>query len=98
MKVLSEDPGIAFDGPATYQITVKGPLGDHLTSMLDNARIGVRVLEDAIFSRITLEVKDQAQLAGILYQLYTNHNVILKIESSDPRKDNEKYQDDGFAV
>jgi hypothetical protein len=86
--------------PAAYKITVKGALlrYDNHPFLTDAAVIRVAGEGDDLHSTISLTVKDQAELTGILNTLYSMHCVILLVESLDSHhlhKDPEQSNDEG---
>jgi hypothetical protein len=86
--------------PAAYKITVKGaPLGyDNHPFLADNAVIEVVGEGDDLHSSISLTVKDQAELTGVLNALYTMHCVILVVENLESQhvlKNAEQSNDEG---
>lgn len=60
-----------FDGPAAYQITVRGVIATGWSSRLENMTINRLTLEDGTtFTILTGELTDQAALSGVLNTLY----------------------------
>lgn len=60
-----------FDGPAAYQITVRGMIAPGWSGRLEGMTINRLTLEDGtIFTILTGEVTDQAALSGVLNTLY----------------------------
>lgn len=63
--------GHEFDGPAAYQITVRGLITPEWSGRLEGMTINRLVLEDGtIFTVLTGELTDQAALSGVLNTLY----------------------------
>lgn len=79
---LSNNPmDIIFEGPATYRITVKGRINEHDSQYLG----GMHVInnDNEVETKTTIitgEVKDQAELMGILNNIYELHIPILSME------------------
>ena len=68
---ISSDYGAAFDGPATYQITVRGMISSGWSGRLEGMTINHLTLEDGtIFTILNGELTDQAALSGVLNTLY----------------------------
>lgn len=60
-----------FDGPAAYQITVRGLLAPGWAARLEGMTINRLTLEDGtIFTILIGELTDQAALSGVLNTLY----------------------------
>lgn len=60
-----------FDGPAAYQITVRGVIAPNWSERLEGMTISRLTLDDgAIFTILTGELTDQAALSGVLNTLY----------------------------
>ena len=70
-----------FDGPANYQILVKGLFNDERLLILGSAKIDFINDELESHSKIEITVKDQAHLSAVLISLYDNRHVIIKVEN-----------------
>ena len=72
---------ISFDGPATYRIIVKGRI-DQLWSD-DMGGMDIRIEGHQDETAITIlsgQVRDQAELMGIMNSLYELHMTVLSVE------------------
>ena len=80
---LSHNPfDIDFDGPGTYRITIKGRIEESYSENLGGMHITVRSHRDGSdVTILTGEVKDQAELMGILNSIYGLHLPILSVEN-----------------
>ena len=72
---------VKFDGPATYQVVVRGFLDEKLSDRLGGMRItsesgGGQKPVTTLVGRLL----DQAQLSGVLIALYEMHLPILSVE------------------
>ncbi|MGD9074491.1 MAG: hypothetical protein PVJ69_04705 [Desulfobacteraceae bacterium] len=78
-----------FDGqhlklwtPATYRITVEGKLDKSWSDRLGGMRITAHEREDqTTVTTLIGQVRDQAELAGVLNSLYELHMPILSVEN-----------------
>lgn len=60
-----------FDGPAVYQITVRGVIAPGWTGRLEGMTMNRLILDDGTtFTILTGELADQAALSGVLNTLY----------------------------
>ncbi len=60
-----------FDGPAAYQITVRGAISPEWSDRLESMAINRLTLDDGtIFTILTGALIDQAALSGVLNTLY----------------------------
>ena len=72
---------IYFDGPATYRITVKGRIDASYSENLGGMHTTVHGQgEETRVTILTGEVKDQAELMGILDGIYMLHMPIVSME------------------
>ena len=72
---------IEFGGPATYQIVVKGELGQEWSDRLAGLTITSTQREGGSpHTALVGPVRDQAELNGILETLYSLHLPILRVE------------------
>lgn len=63
--------GHDFDGPAAYQITVRGVIAVEWSGRLEGMSINRLTLDDGtIFTVLTGALTDQAALSGVLNTLY----------------------------
>jgi hypothetical protein len=72
---------IAFDSPATYQISVQGRIDPTWSERLEG--MAICLVSTEIASPITTligEVSDQAALAGVLDTLYELHLPVLSVK------------------
>ena len=72
---------ISFDGPANYRIAVKGRIEEFYSENLGGMHVTIQSHGDE--SKVTIltgEVKDQAELMGILSSIYELHLPILSVE------------------
>ena len=72
--------GLSLEGPATYQIRIKGSLGAHWSDRLGGMRIATSDQEG--YERVTElvgQLLDQAALLGVLNTLYDLHLPILSV-------------------
>ncbi len=73
---------LKFDGPATYRITVQGCIRERFSESFAGMRI--ITAQDVNKSPITIltgRVQYQAELAGVLNNLYETHVSILTVEN-----------------
>ena len=69
--LMSSLPGADFDGPAAYQITVRGIVATGWSSRLEGLTIRHLTLDDGtMFTVLSGELTDQAALSGVLNTLY----------------------------
>jgi hypothetical protein len=76
---------LRFFDPAEYKITVKGAITEDMKSILNSVDVVEFHKRDQVLSSVVFSVKDQAGLSGVLNALYSNHYVILKVESLEPK-------------
>ena len=68
---MNSPSGLDFDGPAAYQITVRGMITPAWSGRLEGMTINRLSLDDGtIFTVLTGELTDQAALSGVLNTLY----------------------------
>ncbi len=72
-----------FYEPASYGITVDGILVDDTFPIFDSSRMRIVYEGKHAQSYLSVRVKDQAELSGVLNTLYSLQYVILKIEKMD---------------
>jgi hypothetical protein len=74
-------PEIDFDGPAVYRIVVQGALSPDWSDRLAGLTITTARPEGRSPQTILLgQIRDQAELTGVLDTLYGLHLPILKVE------------------
>jgi hypothetical protein len=70
-----------FDRPGDYRIRVQGFLDESWSERLGGLRITAGSLEDqGPVTELVGEVRDQAELAGVLNSLYELHLTLLSVE------------------
>ena len=75
---------VKFEGPATYQIVVRGFLDEKLSDRLGGMRITSESRGDEKpVTTLGGRLLDQAQLSGVLNALYEMHLPILSVEILD---------------
>lgn len=72
---------VQFDGPANYEITIRGTLMEKFLSIVEKAKITTVIEGEELKSIISFKAKDQSHLYSILNTLYVDHYVILKVEA-----------------
>ena len=77
---MSSQPGLDFDGPAAYQITVRGNISPAWSDRLEGMAINRLTLDDGtIFTVLTGQLTDQAALSGVLNSLYELHLSLVAV-------------------
>ncbi len=72
---------IPFDKPGKYHIRVQGFLDESWSERLGGLRITAGSLEDqGPITTLVGQVRDQAELAGVLNSLYELHLTLLSVE------------------
>ena len=72
---------ISFDGPATYRIIVKGRIDRLWSEDLGGMDIRIEGHEDkSAITILTGQVRDQAELTGIMNSLYELHTTVLSVK------------------
>ena len=75
--------------PASYRIEVEGYLDESMSDYLGGLRISARRREDlSAVTTLTGRIRDQAELAGILNNLYEMHLPILSVENLPENNNN----------
>ena len=70
-----------FDRPGTYRIRVLGLLDESWSERLGGLRITTSSLTDqGVVTELVGQVRDQAELAGVLNSLYELHLTLLSVE------------------
>jgi hypothetical protein len=70
-----------FDRPGKYRIRVQGLLDESFSDRLGGLRITTCSIEDqGPISELVGQVRDQAELAGVLNGLYELHLSLLSVE------------------
>ncbi len=72
--------GLTFDGPALYQIRVRGEIPARWSSRLEGMAITVETSAGRPVTTLTGELDDQASLTGVLRTLYELHLPVLSVE------------------
>ena len=73
--------GADFDGPAAYQITVRGTIAPEWADRLESMTIKPLLRDDgAVFTVLTGELTDQAALSGVLNTLYDLRLPIIAVD------------------
>ena len=81
MKQSESRKSFPFDRPGKYHIRVKGFLDESWSERLGGLRITAGSLEDqGPITTLVGEVRDQAELAGVLNSLYELHLTLLSVE------------------
>ncbi|MDM9630478.1 hypothetical protein [Robiginitalea aurantiaca] len=75
-----------FYETASYGITVDGILVDDTFPIFDASRMSIVCNSKHAQSYLSVSVKDQAELSGLLNTLYSLQYVILKIEKMDTKR------------
>ena len=72
---------ILFDRPGKYSISVQGLLDESWSERLGGMRITASSLKDqGQVTELVGQVRDQAELAGVLNSLYELHMTLLSVE------------------
>ena len=81
MTDRSKKKNIKLWTPATYRIEVEGELAESYSDRLAGMRITTRQRADrTTVSTLVGRLRDQAELSGVLNNLYDRHLCILKVE------------------
>lgn len=76
--------GLRFEGPAVYRIVVQGRLEERMSDRLGGMRIEVAGEgEKTAGTTLVGQLRDQAELSGVLNTLYELHLPILAVENVD---------------
>lgn len=72
--------GLTLEGPATYQIRIKGRLGEHWSERLGGMRLTTSEEEEHVqVTELVGPLLDQAALLGVLNALDDLHMPILSV-------------------
>ena len=72
---------ISFDGPASYRIIVKGRIDQLWSEDLGGMDIHIEGREnEPAITILSGQVRDQAELMGIMNSLYELHMTVLSVE------------------
>ena len=72
---------VPFDGPAAYRIVVKGRVDQLWSEDLGGMDIRIQDQEDQpAITILSGQVRDQAELMGIMNSLYELHMTVLTVE------------------
>ena len=75
---------LAFDRPGMYSIRVLGFLDESWSERLGGMRITTsKIGNRKSFTELEGQVRDQAELAGVLRTLYQRHLTLLSVEYLD---------------
>ena len=70
-----------FDRPANYRICVLGSLDERWSERLGGLRITTSSLKDqGSITALVGQIRDQAELSGVLNTLYEMHLTLLSVE------------------
>jgi hypothetical protein len=71
-----------FDRPGNYRIRVQGFLDESWSERLGGLRISACSLKDqeGLVTELVGQVRDQAELTGVLNALYQRHLTLLSVE------------------
>ena len=70
-----------FDRPGNYRIRVIGSLDEHWSERLGGLRITTSSLKDQEPVTVLVgQIRDQAELSGVLNTLYEFHSTLLSVE------------------
>ena len=72
-----------FDGPGIYRICVQGFLHESWSERLAGLRITTGNFKGQAVTELTGQLRDQAELAGVLNTIYELHLPILLVECQD---------------
>ena len=76
-----QDIDISFDRPAIYRIAVKGRIDPLWSEDLGDMEIHIKSHEkESPITILTGQVRDQAELMGILNNLYELHMTVMSVE------------------
>ena len=79
-------PDLRMSSPATYQIIVKGKLGEHWVDWFNGAlSLLAHSSEGGSHSILTCQVRDQAELLGILNRLNGLNLPLLQVTFLKPK-------------
>ncbi len=74
---------LQFQGSAFYRITIQGKITQSFYDQLSPLEIKEKAEGDYIVTILSLQIKDQAELSGILNSIYEHHKSIISIEAVD---------------
>jgi hypothetical protein len=84
MAIQDRRSAIDFGGPATYRIVVQGALSEHWRDRLAGLAISTTCRPgEAARTTLSGQIRDQAELNGVLETLYGLHMVIVSVETID---------------
>ena len=72
-----------FDGPGRYRICVQGYLHESWSDRLGGLCITTGDFKGQAVTELTGQMRDQAELSGVLNSLYERHLTILLVEYQD---------------
>jgi hypothetical protein len=81
MPQLEDRKSFPFDRPGNYRICVLGSLDERWSERLGGLRITTSSLKDQGSSTALVgQIRDQAELSGVLNTLYEMHLTLLSVE------------------
>ena len=81
MATIKNDRRVKFEKPGEYRIDVGGRLGEHWSNRLGGMLITTSESKDGIpVTRLVGNLRDQAELSGVLNSLYDLHLPILLVQ------------------
>ena len=72
-----------FEGPGKYRICVQGYMHESWSERLGGLRITIGNFKGQEVTELTGQLRDQAELAGVLNTIYELHLPILLVECQD---------------
>ena len=71
-----------------YLITVKGKLAENWSELFNRVQIDfVNDVEDGLLTVLTCQVRDQAELTGILNWIHNMNHILLEVTAVKEEKD-----------
>jgi len=81
---MIKNRSVRFSGPAEYSITVQGKLPESITEKFEGIEnYFVTETDQSTITSIKIKIKDQAQLSGLMNDLYNGRFPILKVDCED---------------
>ena len=74
-------PDIHTDGPASYEIKVRGALDQTWCDLMDRMTLTVVYVDSQPVTVISVVVRNQAALAGLLDTLFSLNATVLSVEA-----------------
>ena len=72
---------LQFQGSAFYRISIQGKISQSFLDQLSPIKIKEKAELDNIVTILSFQIKDQAELSGILNSIYEHHKSIIAIEA-----------------